>query len=78
MKKSLKDLLDLTKEGSAADLMEFGIESISSSLDTILKSDLLSKTAKLHKKYFDQLVEEGFSRSEAIILVSKFKMPGGE
>ncbi len=47
-------------------------------IDAMLTGDLLSKTAKLYRKFHKELTSEGFTADQALQLITKLKMPGGE
>lgn len=49
----------------------YGIEQLEELLSDILDSMLLKKTAKVYKALLDAFMDEGFSRQEAVEILSR-------
>lgn len=43
-------------------------------LDKAMDSEIIGKTAKLYKAYYDKLIQEGFTADQAITLTKDFRL----
>lgn len=72
----LGSLLEMMGEDGGKELAAFGIKAAEGMIDVILEGNILNKTAKIYRQFYQELIKEGFTPDQALTLTTKYRLPG--